>query len=496
MDDGAGGAGGDNPFQSPIAIKLAVQPPTVDHEKLSLRLPELYFEIELVKHFGFLLDVEADDRFQSEHILYSYPRPKYKYTQYIHRSGTAFVQIREPGNGFLWVNNRLLTSHLNYGPSTAKSMPSLNTVNTLQPDTLRKQFESFCTSADDLISYWNDCSGRLLLDKHALLDDLTDEAADAQLIVNRGDDGRRVAVGGRGGGVAAEEPKHSVVVPSPAAPAVPSAPAFTTVAHLESPDGKPVPLEMARRISSLESLISDDPSLSRPTSPVTKQRPNIRMYNEWPVRSAEQTRRNRSLSVNIDLDSTLTQLSAGMTGGGAKTSYPATSSNAQPSPPRIPQQHSSPTTATTATTTSDVITGTVSAAPTTMGKPPSGTASTTAIVGPPGEAKLTMDTSPFEDSPTPPGAPENWDSFQSPISTDGKLQDVGGDSSTETTGTALEIQRSDAVPIQGRQRSRSGAYSDTNESHSNMMDAVMEVDEEESFFNKVMRQRGNNAGHR
>lgn len=104
----ANGEGGDNPFQCPIVIQLAQQPPTIDRDKLAVQLPDLYFETELVKHFGFVLDVESDSQFRAEHVLYSYPRMPFKYTQYVHRSGVAFVQVRsrDKGGGFLWVNNR------------------------------------------------------------------------------------------------------------------------------------------------------------------------------------------------------------------------------------------------------------------------------------------------------------------------------------------------------------------------------------------------------
>jgi hypothetical protein len=141
-----------NPFQSPTSIKLSVLPPSLEElEKLGKKLnPEinhnLYFEIELVKHFKFILDVEADDRFPKEvEIIYSYHKTPYKYSQYIHRSGVAFIQICDPGEGFLWVNNRIYTTH-----NISNKNTSLNT------DQLLKDFQSFCNDKVALKKFWDD----------------------------------------------------------------------------------------------------------------------------------------------------------------------------------------------------------------------------------------------------------------------------------------------------------------------------------------------------
>ncbi|GBB87254.1 hypothetical protein RclHR1_01370013 [Rhizophagus clarus] len=142
-----------NPFQSPTSIKLSLLPPTLEElEKLGKKLnPEinhnLYFEIELVKHFKFVLDVEADNRFPKEvDIIYSYHKTPYKYSQYIHRSGVAFIQICDPGEGFLWVNNRIYTTHNISNKNT--SSPN--------PDLLLKEFQNFCNDKVALKKFWDD----------------------------------------------------------------------------------------------------------------------------------------------------------------------------------------------------------------------------------------------------------------------------------------------------------------------------------------------------
>ncbi|CAG8809900.1 28141_t:CDS:1, partial [Dentiscutata erythropus] len=145
-----------NPFQSPVAIKLAVQPPTLElpGKKLHPTInPHLYFETQLAKRFKFILDVEADSRFPDDiEIKYSYFKTPYKYSQYIHRSGVAFIQICNPGEGYLWVNNRLFTTHHN------KILSNLQ----VNPDVLLREFQSFCENEVELRKFWEDVKNRIL----------------------------------------------------------------------------------------------------------------------------------------------------------------------------------------------------------------------------------------------------------------------------------------------------------------------------------------------
>ncbi|KAI9141406.1 hypothetical protein BKA69DRAFT_1138976, partial [Paraphysoderma sedebokerense] len=106
----------DNPFQTPILVTLAVPSPKPNElNRLNLKMevgtPDLFFEIELLKAFGFLLDMEGDNRFPEDMVSYSYARTEYKYTQFVHRSGTAFILTRGADEGFLWVSKPLLWSH-------------------------------------------------------------------------------------------------------------------------------------------------------------------------------------------------------------------------------------------------------------------------------------------------------------------------------------------------------------------------------------------------
>ncbi|KAI8835093.1 hypothetical protein BC829DRAFT_422113 [Chytridium lagenaria] len=99
----------DNPFLSVIPIPLAVQPPPLPLKSAPTpqHFPDQWFEMEFLKRQGFVLDVESDALFPLNSIVSSFKRANYQYTQFVHRSGVAFVQILEPGRGFAWVNNRL-----------------------------------------------------------------------------------------------------------------------------------------------------------------------------------------------------------------------------------------------------------------------------------------------------------------------------------------------------------------------------------------------------
>jgi hypothetical protein len=60
-----------------------------------------------MKKFNFVLDIEAAKNFPSNvDVTYSWGRPDFKYTQYIHRSGVVLAQITDEGN-FLLLANRL-----------------------------------------------------------------------------------------------------------------------------------------------------------------------------------------------------------------------------------------------------------------------------------------------------------------------------------------------------------------------------------------------------
>ena len=61
----------------------------------------------ILKKFNFVLDVEAASSFPSDvDVTYSWGKPDYIYTQYIHKTGVVFAQITDDGR-FLMLANRL-----------------------------------------------------------------------------------------------------------------------------------------------------------------------------------------------------------------------------------------------------------------------------------------------------------------------------------------------------------------------------------------------------
>ncbi|KAG9238483.1 vacuolar membrane-associated protein-like protein IML1 [Amylocarpus encephaloides] len=107
-----------HPFRSPYIIELTRQPPDQQprtYFDIISFTPQIqaspssrhYYQKAIMKKFNFVLDIEAARNFPSNvDVTYSWGRPDYKYTQYIHRSGVMLAQITDEGN-FLLLANRL-----------------------------------------------------------------------------------------------------------------------------------------------------------------------------------------------------------------------------------------------------------------------------------------------------------------------------------------------------------------------------------------------------
>ena len=120
-----------NPFREPLEIFLAATPPPS---------PEQFFYHQelLIKKFDFIVDTEAAHLFPSANVdvLQSWgSKPNYTSTQYVHRSGLAFVQITAKGT-FLWLTNRMYVARAD----TAVVAPPPG----VDADRLRDDFKEFC----------------------------------------------------------------------------------------------------------------------------------------------------------------------------------------------------------------------------------------------------------------------------------------------------------------------------------------------------------------
>jgi hypothetical protein len=148
-----------NPFQSCFPMRLAVQPPiVVDIEK---RVPEHrqgeavhYFEYALLRRFGFVLDIEATNSYPA-HVdaVYSYRRAPFTYSQFVHRSGVAFVQVLGGTQGFLFLTNRLMGSgRIGPNPVGVGKAPRP----AAGAEELRIKLQAFCADKDALLMFYDE----------------------------------------------------------------------------------------------------------------------------------------------------------------------------------------------------------------------------------------------------------------------------------------------------------------------------------------------------
>ncbi|KAI8956140.1 vacuolar membrane-associated protein iml-1 [Xylaria longipes] len=110
-----------NAFRRPYRLRLAVPPPTQRPTTYydpggsfsPQPQPDKYFYHKaLLKKFDYVLDYEAASNFPSNvDTSYSWGKPDFTYSQYIHRSGAHLVQITDDGD-FLLTANRLYTNRV------------------------------------------------------------------------------------------------------------------------------------------------------------------------------------------------------------------------------------------------------------------------------------------------------------------------------------------------------------------------------------------------
>ncbi|KAL4927001.1 GTPase-activating protein IML1 [Aspergillus undulatus] len=106
------------PFRRPYRVKLRIPPPKGPNSTIfnaasfnQQDAPDAhYFQKLILKKFDFVLDFEARSAFPPDvDVEYSWGRPDYRYSQYIHQSGNLLVQITENGD-FLVLANRLVST--------------------------------------------------------------------------------------------------------------------------------------------------------------------------------------------------------------------------------------------------------------------------------------------------------------------------------------------------------------------------------------------------
>ena len=104
-----------HPFRAPYRVKLAQKPPIKQPQSYfdstsfapQPRAEENFYQKAIMKRFNFVLDYEAASDFPADvDVTFSWGKPDYRYSQYIHRSGFLIAQITDDGD-FLLLANRL-----------------------------------------------------------------------------------------------------------------------------------------------------------------------------------------------------------------------------------------------------------------------------------------------------------------------------------------------------------------------------------------------------
>ncbi|KAA1118907.1 vacuolar membrane-associated protein iml1 [Puccinia graminis f. sp. tritici] len=145
-----------NPLQRTTRIELAVKPPTLDglEELIPISTsPNWYFEGQLMRSQGFVLDVEADRNFPSDvNVVYSYRRHSLDYSQYIHHTGAASVQVQD--GCLVWSDNLPARISNNRRFIGGRGEPNSSGIDAKQ---LRSSLIRLCNDTARLKQFWEDC---------------------------------------------------------------------------------------------------------------------------------------------------------------------------------------------------------------------------------------------------------------------------------------------------------------------------------------------------
>ena len=133
-----------NVFQSCYPIDFVVPPPALPPN--SGKQPD-FFEGCLLKRFNYVPDICRSHHYPSNvDVFYSYRNSEFGYSQYVHKSGLAFTQIRE-GIGFSWLTNRLATiRHVTTDGHASSSQE--------RPNKIMDELNDFCRNEEKLTAFW------------------------------------------------------------------------------------------------------------------------------------------------------------------------------------------------------------------------------------------------------------------------------------------------------------------------------------------------------
>jgi len=135
-----------HPFDKPQHVRLISRPPErapvtpylSAHSPISRNIEDpAHYHKALLRKAGFVLDLESASSFSSKlDITYSWGRPDYEMTQFIHKSGLALAQISDdPDYDFLILPNRLAVLRSSLAGKQADNVSA---------DDVIKAFKLFC----------------------------------------------------------------------------------------------------------------------------------------------------------------------------------------------------------------------------------------------------------------------------------------------------------------------------------------------------------------
>ncbi|KAJ7154183.1 hypothetical protein C8R46DRAFT_1297935 [Mycena filopes] len=144
----------DNPRAQRLPVVL---PPPARIPDLARRVPAgthtaQYFEYALLRRFDFIVDIEAAELYPPQvDVVYSYRRAPFKYSQFVHRSGVAFVQVLGGERGFLFLTNRLM------GPGRmGTTLKNKDHRPAAEADRIRIELWKFCMDEEGLRRFYEE----------------------------------------------------------------------------------------------------------------------------------------------------------------------------------------------------------------------------------------------------------------------------------------------------------------------------------------------------
>ena len=148
-----------NVFQSCLPVRLAVIPPALPPGSLSDNVrSDIYFECAILRKFEFILDADADSSYSDKvNVVYSYRASPFTYTQFVHRTGAAFVQVIGGHDGFRWLKNRLLQPERMISTAVAAGVTQHPLEDLCEVvEGVRMRLEAFCADEDALRAFYDE----------------------------------------------------------------------------------------------------------------------------------------------------------------------------------------------------------------------------------------------------------------------------------------------------------------------------------------------------